>query len=60
MTTRDERWLVYAALVLVSSLMALLLGIESGIWTLLQMTAATELMYWLGSPFGDDHTQRTI
>lgn len=60
MTSRDERWLVYTALVLLSGLVALLVGIEAGIWTLLQMTAATELMYWLGSPFGDDHTQRTI
>lgn len=60
MTTRDERWLVYTALVVVSSLVAMLLGIEAGAWTLVQMTAATELMYWLGSPFGDDHTPRTI
>jgi hypothetical protein len=37
---------------LVCGAVAVLLGIEAGIWTFVQMTVATELMYWLGSPFG--------
>ena len=52
MTMKDERRLVYTALMLVCGTVAVLLGIEAGIWTFVQMTVATELMYWLGSPFG--------
>jgi len=57
MTTRDERRLVYTALTLVCGAVAVLLGIEAGIWTFIQMTVVTELMYWLGSPFGGSRSR---
>lgn len=60
MTTRDERRLVYTALTLVCGAVAVLLGIEAGIWTFIQMTGATELMYWLGSAFGGSRSRTSI
>ena len=60
MTIKNERRLVYTGLMLVCGAVAVLLGIEAGIWTFVQMTVATELMYWLGSPFGGSRSRTSI
>ena len=60
MTLNNERALIYAALLLICILISALLGLEAGTWTLVQMTAAIELMYWLGSPYGDNPPRSNI
>ena len=60
MTSNNERYLIYTALLLICMLISALLGIEAGVWTLIQMTAAIELMYWLGAPYGDNPSRRSM
>ncbi len=59
MTSNNERFLIYTALLLICVVMGALLGIEAGTWTLVQMTAAIELTYWLGAPYGGHPSRRS-
>lgn len=44
----EQRYLIYAALLLVAATTAVFLGWPAGLWTLLQMACVIELIYWLG------------
>ncbi|MEH6591920.1 MAG: hypothetical protein V7746_16785 [Halioglobus sp.] len=48
MTLVEERFLIYAALLLVCAVAGSLLGLAAAIWSFLQMAVVIELMYMLG------------
>jgi hypothetical protein len=49
MNTMGERIFVYSALLAVCVLLSALLGLPAGIWSLLQIVAVVEFIYWLGA-----------
>jgi len=49
MNTMGERIFVYSALVVLCVVLSALLGLPAGIWSLLQIVAVVEFIYWLGA-----------
>ncbi|WP_116364329.1 hypothetical protein [Parahaliea mediterranea] len=50
MKSREERCLIYTALLAVSAIAAALAGWKAALWTLLQMGLVMEGVYWLCRP----------
>jgi hypothetical protein len=44
----EERFLVYAALLVPCSTLSAFAGPGAGIWTLLQVAMVVEMVYWIG------------
>ena len=60
MDRTDQRFLVYAALLIVCSAIGTFLGLLAGAWTFIQIAAVIELMYWLGSHPGSVEESRSL
>ena len=54
MDNLDERLLVYIGLLLLCSNLAVVTGLQAGIWTFLQVATVIELLYWLALDAADD------
>ena len=52
MDTLDERFLVYAALLILCSTASIFVGLAAGLWSFVQIVAVIEFMYWIGAPGG--------
>ncbi len=50
MKTLDERFMIYSALVILCCTSSVFFGVAAGFWSLVQMTAVIEFMYWIGIP----------
>ena len=50
MDTLDERFLIYAALLILCSAASVFVGLAAGLWSFLQIVAVIEFMYWIGTP----------
>ncbi|MBE9538827.1 MAG: hypothetical protein IMF06_07065 [Proteobacteria bacterium] len=50
MKTLDERFLIYSALVILCCTSSVFFGLAAGFWSLIQITAVIEFMYWIGLP----------
>ena len=60
MDRTDQRFLVYAALLIVCCTIGTFLGLLAGAWTFIQIAAVIELMYWLGSHPGSVEEPRSL
>ena len=50
MDTLDERFLIYAALLILCSAASVFVGLAAGLWSFVQIAAVIEFMYWIGTP----------
>ena len=53
MDTLDERFLVYAALLILCSTASVFVGLAAGLWSFIQIVAVIEFLYWIGTRNGD-------
>jgi hypothetical protein len=52
MDTPDERFLIYAALLILCSTTSVFVGLVAGLWSFVQIVAVIEFIYWIGTPGG--------
>ena len=52
MDTPDERFLIYAALLILCSTTSVFVGLVAGLWSFVQIVAVIEFVYWIGTPGG--------
>ncbi|MEP0202023.1 MAG: hypothetical protein ABJ084_09070 [Halioglobus sp.] len=59
MQHKDERKLIYASLLVTCSVISLVMGLATGLWTMFQMVVVVELLFWIGAPVQSRHDGRT-
>jgi len=59
MQRKDERKLIYLALLVTCSVVSLVMGLATGLWTMFQMVIVVELLFWLGAPVQSQRDGRT-
>ena len=59
MQRKDERTLIYIALLLIGSVVGLVMGSSAALWTVLQVAIVVELLFWLGTPAQSQRERRT-
>jgi p-aminobenzoyl-glutamate transporter AbgT len=59
MQRKDDRALIYAALLLIGSVVGLIIGPAVALWTVLQVAIVVGLLFWLGTPAQTQRERRT-
>ena len=47
-----ERFLIYTAVAILCTTVATVVGSSAGVWTMVQIIAVVELIYWIARPLG--------
>lgn len=58
MQRKDERKLIYIALLVTCSVISLVMGLATGLWTMFQVAIVVELLFWLGAPVQSQRDRR--